>query len=114
MTHFNEYAEETDKTAVYPDAGEGTIDAVTYATMGLVGEAGEVANQMKKVLRDDNGEVTPERLVKIKKEIGDTLWYAARIARELDLDLDEIAESNIEKLLARMKSGSLRGDGDDR
>lgn len=114
MTTFNEYADETDRTAIYPDAGEGSADALAYVGLGLVGEAGELANQIKKILRDDNGEVTVERRETIKKELGDVLWYAARLCRELYLDMDDIAEANIEKLLKRQREGVLQGSGDNR
>ena len=114
MTHFNDYAEETDRTAIYPDANEGNFEALAYVGLGLSGEAGEIANQIKKIIRDDDGEVTPERLAYITKEIGDVLWYTARLCRELELDMDEIAENNIEKLLNRQKRGVLQGSGDNR
>lgn len=111
---FGEYQTATDETAVYPDAGEGTIESVTYAVLGLNGEAGEVAEQLKKALRDDNGRITESRLAAIKKEIGDVLWYLARTCTELDLDLQEVAEENIDKLTRRKAEGSLHGSGSDR
>lgn len=114
MTTFNDYQAETINTAVYPEAGEGTADALSYVALGLVGEAGEVANQAKKILRDDNGEVTEERKDKLAKEIGDVLWYIARMADELELDLDEVATENLSKLQDRQRNNRLRGSGDDR
>lgn len=114
MTSFREYQTETETTAVYPDAGEGTLDAVTYTTLGLAGEAGEVAEQIKKMLRDDDGELNDAREKKIVKEIGDVLWYAARLAAELDLDLDEIAVENLAKLQARKTNNTLHGEGSSR
>lgn len=114
LTSFNEYAEETDKTAVYPDAGTGTLDAVLYVGLGLAGEAGEVANKIKKILRDDDGEVTEERIAQIKGELGGVLWYWARLCIELEIDPDEVAVDNIETLLDRQKRGVLKGSGDNR
>lgn len=114
MTTFNEYMEETRQTAVYPDATEGTIDAVLYTALGLASEAGEVCGAVKRILRDDDGHLTADRKDQIIKELGDTLWYAARLADELDLDLDDIADTNIERLLQRKKHGTLKGEGDDR
>lgn len=111
---FNEYMDATADLAVYPEAGEGTVSAVTYTVMGLVGEAGEVANQAKRILRDDNETLTPDRLEKLKKELGDVLWYVARACDELDLDLEDVAVTNIARLEERKKHGTLHGEGDDR
>ncbi|MFH1631792.1 MAG: nucleoside triphosphate pyrophosphohydrolase family protein [bacterium] len=108
--NFEEYQTKSRKTAVYPDAGNN----ITYPTLGLASEAGEVANKVKKIFRDDGGEVTDQKLEECKKEIGDVLWYCAQLATELGLSLDEIAELNIERLYSRMDRGTLHGDGDDR
>jgi NTP pyrophosphatase (non-canonical NTP hydrolase) len=97
------------RTAEYPrDAW------LSYPALGLAGEAGEVAEHAKKVIRDDAGEVTPERKAALAKELGDVLWYVAQIATELDLDLDAIAAGNLDKLLSRQRRGGLSGSGDDR
>jgi NTP pyrophosphatase (non-canonical NTP hydrolase) len=114
VTTFNEYMEATRETAVYPDAMEGTVDAILYVGLGLASEAGEVAGELKRIVRDDAGTVTLRRTERLVKEIGDALWYAARLADELDLDLDDIAETNIARLLERKKHGTLKGEGDDR
>lgn len=106
---FNDYQESAAKTAVF-DAK----DALTYLTMGLAGEAGEVSNTIKKVLRDDRGHVSAARREEVAKELGDVLWYVAQLARELKLDLDEIAESNLDKLYDRMNRGKLQGSGNER
>jgi NTP pyrophosphatase (non-canonical NTP hydrolase) len=87
---------------------------LSYPALGLAGEAGEVAEHAKKVVRDDAGEVTPERRAALAKELGDVLWYVAQIATELDLDLDAIAAGNLDKLLSRQRRGVLSGSGDDR
>lgn len=111
---FIEYQNATDETARYPDAGEGTIEALSYVVFGLVGEAGEIANKFKKVLRDHGGEITDEMADTLLAEAGDVLWYLARFATELDANLHNIAEDNIEKLLARMRRGTIQGSGDNR
>jgi NTP pyrophosphatase (non-canonical NTP hydrolase) len=107
---FEEYQKKSRKTAVYPNAGENYI----YPTLGLAGESGEVAEKIKKVLRDKDGVIDDETKEMIKKELGDVLWYVAQLASELGLSLDEIAEKNIEKLYSRMDRGKLNGDGDNR
>jgi len=97
-------------TAVYPNAGDNLV----YPTLGLAGEAGEVAEKVKKLIRDDAGVLSDERRAAIAKELGDVLWYVAQVATEAGLDLDEIAAANLEKLLSRAQRGVLQGSGDDR
>lgn len=108
--NFNEYQEKSRKTAFYPNMGDNYI----YPTLGLAGEAGEVAEKIKKVIRDDGGVISDEKKVEMVKELGDVLWYVAQIASELGLKLDEVAEKNIEKLDSRMARGKLGGSGDNR
>jgi NTP pyrophosphatase (non-canonical NTP hydrolase) len=97
-------------TAVYPDAGRN----LTYPALGLCGEAGECAEKVKKAIRDDGGLLTDERRAALAAELGDVLWYVAQLATEAGLDLDEIAEDNLAKLLSRSERGVLRGSGDSR
>lgn len=111
---FEEYQAEADQTAIYPDAGEGTADAISYVVLGLVGEAGEVANKFKKVLRDQDGDMTDKNVEDFAAEVGDVLWYCARMAEELGFDLGVIAENNIEKLQSRKSRNMLQGAGDNR
>ena len=108
--NFNDYQTKSRKTAKYPSIG----DAVIYPTLGLVNEAGEVAGKIKKVFRDKEGQINEETREALKAELGDVLWYLAQIATELDLSLDEIAESNIAKLYDRLERGKIKGDGDNR
>ena len=84
---LSDYQSRSRATAVYPGAGENLL----YPTLGLCGEAGEVAEKIKKMVRDDGGELSDERREALAKELGDVLWYVAQIATEADLDLDEIA-----------------------
>lgn len=95
---FNEYQKLSQATAVYPKHDGFNI---AYPVLGLTGEAGEVANEMKKVFRDDGGVVTPERKAKIVDEMSDCLWYIAALATELNVDLGDIATHNLEKLRKR-------------
>ncbi|MFZ2187625.1 MAG: nucleoside triphosphate pyrophosphohydrolase family protein [Candidatus Moraniibacteriota bacterium] len=108
--NFSEYQEKSRKTAQYPDAGKNFI----YPTLGLSGEAGEVAEKIKKVIRDKGGIADDATREDIKKELGDVLWYVTQLATELGLTLDDVAESNIKKLYDRMERGVLGGNGDNR
>lgn len=107
---FKTYQKDSRQTAKYPNAGSNFV----YPTLGLVGEAGEVAEKIKKVLRDADGVVSEEKRQEIKKELGDVLWYVAQVATELDLSLEDVAEANMEKLLSRLERGVLSGSGDNR
>lgn len=107
---FEEYQKKSRKTAKYPDADKNFI----YPTLGLAGETGEVAEKIKKIIRDDGGEVLSEKKKEIEKELGDVLWYLTQLATELGLSLDKIAEKNIEKLYSRLERNKIHGDGDNR
>jgi NTP pyrophosphatase (non-canonical NTP hydrolase) len=87
---------------------------LAYPALGLAGEAGEVAEHAKKAIRDDGGEVSDERRAAMAAELGDVLWYVAQLASELGLDLDAVAQANLDKLLSRQRRGVLSGSGDDR
>jgi NTP pyrophosphatase (non-canonical NTP hydrolase) len=106
---FTEYQRLSRRTACYPREAW-----LAYPALGLCGEAGEVAEHVKKAIRDDGGEISGERRTAMSAELGDVLWYVSQIATELELDLDEIAEANLQKLLSRQRRGVLSGSGDDR
>ena len=107
---FNTYQKESRKTAgvVYMN------HPVVYPTMGLVNEAGEVAGKVKKLFRDKQGVISEEDRQALKHELGDVLWYLAQICTELDLTLQEVAETNLTKLFSRLERGTIQGDGDQR
>lgn len=107
--NFTEYQKQAKTTAAYP--GHDEFMGLAYCALGLTGEAGETANQVKKIARDDQTSRKPERLAKISHEIGDTLWYAAMLCNELGLDLNEIATNNLAMLEERAKVGRVHGDG---
>lgn len=106
---LSEYQKLSRRTAEYPRQAW-----LAYPALGLAGEAGEVAEHAKKAIRDDGGQVSEQRRQAMAKELGDVLWYVAQIATELGLDLDAIAQCNIDKLLSRQQRGVLSGSGDDR
>lgn len=110
FSDFDDYQKRCKKTAVYPAIGKN----FTYPTIGLMGEAGEIANKVKKAIRDDKGKITVERRQEIKEEIGDTMWYIAQLSTELGIKLSDVVKSNLEKLSSRKKRGKLHGDGDNR
>lgn len=95
--NFEEYQDAASVTALYPNR----LKNLEYPTLGLAGEAGEVANIVKKIQRDFGGEITDEIRAKLKDELGDVLWYISACADELNLTLKEIAEFNVEKLAQR-------------
>ncbi len=108
---IGEYSKQAKKTAVYPDKGEGNF---VYPALGLAGEAGEVAEKIKKILRDDGGELTTSKREQLSGELGDVLWYWATLCRELNLDPAEVARRNVEKLNDRAERGCIKGSGDRR
>lgn len=101
---FNDYQAESRKTAVYPEE-----TPLQYLALGITGEAGEIAEKIKKKERDGN--LDEEDLA---KEIGDVIWYLAQLAEELGYNLDEIAEENLEKLRDREERNEISGSGDNR
>jgi len=106
---FDKYQQETHKTAVYPQE-----QGLSYCGLGLCGEAGEVAEKIKKVIRDSGGVVSDEKREDLKKELGDVLWYHAQLCSQLGLSMSEVAQGNLDKLFSRKDRGKLKGSGDDR
>jgi NTP pyrophosphatase (non-canonical NTP hydrolase) len=107
---LSDYQRLSRRTATYPGAG----DNIVYPTLGLSGEAGEVAEKVKKLLRDDGGVLSEERRAALAAELGDVLWYVAQVATEAGLEIEEIAQANLDKLLSRQERGVLSGSGDTR
>ena len=107
---FETYQKKARLTAQYPNLGSNNI----YPTLGLVGEAGEVAEKVKKVIRDKEGKFDEESKNAIKKELGDVLWYLSTLCSELQFNLDDVALLNLEKLKLRAAKGKISGSGDNR
>lgn len=106
---FKTYQEKAVATAVY-----GAGNKIIYPALGLANEAGEVLGKIKKVLRDNDGEFDLENRMKIADEIGDTLWYIAALCDDIDIDMQFIAQRNIDKLHDRQTRGVIQGSGDQR
>ena len=102
------YQQKAEGTAIYPDKGKNPF----YPALGLAGEAGEVANKIKKMMRDG---LTKEELQDtIKGELSDCMWYIAALCQEFDLELSDILAYNLNKLYDRKDRGVLGGSGDNR
>ncbi|ANA87086.1 MazG-like nucleotide pyrophosphohydrolase [Gordonia phage Switzerland] len=102
-------------TAFYPGHDDGSsIEGLSYVTMGLVGEAGEIANKVKKIIRDNGGVIDGITRTQVLAELGDVLWYVALIAEQLGYPLHLVAAWNLQKLADRAERGVLEGSGDNR
>ena len=109
MSDFNSYQRSASKTAIYPDEHR-----ILYPALGLAGEAGEVANKVKKLVRDGPDNRPDDWREQIASEIGDVLWYCAALATDLNLTLGMIASQNETKLSRRKEQGTIGGSGDTR
>lgn len=103
--NFADYQSIIETFAVYPRDNE--LAALSYLALGLNGEAGEVADEVKKAIRND-GEISAARREKILEEIGDVLWCITRIAIEFDTPLAQIAQANVDKLKKRRQANDLK------
>lgn len=112
---INDYSDQAISTDLYNREGQ-PIDshAMLEKVFGLVGEAGEVAEKFKKLLRDKNGEATDEDKKELAKELGDILWYINSVGIYLGFSLEEIAQINLDKVLSRKSRGVTKGSGDNR
>jgi NTP pyrophosphatase (non-canonical NTP hydrolase) len=113
---LDEYQDQATQFAFYKGS-------VIYPTLGLAGEAGEVAEKIKKLMRDDNLDFTNEDLEEyltdeqvhdIALELSDVLWYLANLANDIGYSLEDIADINLHKLHSRKVRGKLKGSGDNR
>ena len=117
---FEDYEREAKKVAIYPEMyikgyrGEYKVVPAIYTTIGLVGEAGEFANKVKKVIRDTNGDIDKSLRDDLQDELGDILWYCAQAARDLGFTLESVARQNNHKLKDRHLRGVIGGKGDHR
>jgi len=107
---FNEYQLRAKETAQFPEKETAFI----YASLALMGEAGEVAEKIKKIWRDKNKIVEPSDREEIKKELGDVLWYLSQLADLLGINFDDVAQTNLEKTNSRLARNVINGSGDNR
>lgn len=108
---FKEYQKKSKKTDL------GTVvknSEIVYYALGLCDESGEVAGKIKKLYRDFDGEINEEQKIEIAKEIGDVIWYLSQLCTKLNLDFEEVANMNIEKLYSRLDRNQIKGNGDNR
>lgn len=109
---FDEYEKLAARTATF--TGKQKEYALMYLTLGVAGEAGEIAEKIKKILRNDNGAISDEKREALKLEIGDVLWYLSQLSRELGFPFSEAAAANIQKLADRAARGVIKSEGDSR
>lgn len=108
---FDEYQKRALSTVLTSD---DEFKDLLHWVLGINGESGEIAEKVKKIIRDKGGKVSAEDKQELAKEIGDVLWYLAVLAEDLGVSLDDIAVANLEKLQSRKKRGVLGGSGDNR
>lgn len=117
MLDFNEYQKKAHTTAEYPCGTIGReAHAVNYFSpaLGLAKEAGEVAGKYAKAIRDNHGVIDHDRETAIVKELGDVMWFVAELATCLGVELEDVAQKNLDKLASRKARGVIGGSGDDR
>lgn len=117
MLQINEYQKKAHETASYPcgTIGEDRHSATyIYPALGLSEEAGEVAGKLAKAVRDNEGVVDGERLIAVKKELGDVCWFVAELCTCFGFELEDVMQKNLDKLASRKARGVIHGSGDDR
>jgi len=113
---FDDYQKQAITTDLFSKSKKTELFSIAFLEklLGLTGEAGELADKIKKILRDKGGKLTKQDKAEIVKELGDILWYVSALAYYLDVPLQEVADSNLKKLRSRKNRGVLRGRGDNR
>ena len=123
--NFDEYQKKAHETAQYPILyllkptkipNEPLVNNQNwiYPALGLAGESGELLNKLKKIIRDNDGEIYPMTMIDLAIELGDILWYVSELATLLEVNLGVIAEHNIKKLTKRAENKTIKGNGDNR
>lgn len=108
---FDEYQKQALTTVL---SSNDELKDIMHWVLGITGESGEIAEKVKKIIRDKDGVFSPEDKIEIAKEIGDVLWYLAVLAEQLGVTFESVAQNNLEKLQSRQQRGKLSGSGDNR
>ena len=111
---FDDYQKKAAKYDFFDPTDDLKAVGLLEKVLGLVGEAGETADKIKKILRDKDGKMSTDDKAAVVKELGDTLWYLAGMARYLETPLSEVAQGNLDKLESRYQRNKLHGEGDER
>ena len=111
---INDYSTQAISTLLGNHETSDMSPTLISQVFGLVGESGEVAEKFKKLIRDKQGRITDEDKQEILKELGDILWYINAVANLLDSSLEEVALTNLDKVLSRKARGKTQGSGDNR
>lgn len=106
---FKEYQDWQEKVDMYAKNPTNTSLLPLLYTLGLNGEAGEVAELIKRVYRDGVFDKT-----KLTKELGDVFWYTARLATWAGVAFEDVVNANVQKIEDRARRGVGHGVGDDR
>lgn len=111
---FDDYSTQAISTAL--ESGKHDIDSRAFLAkvLGLTGEAGEVADKVKKILRDQDGVASERDKQEIAKELGDVLWYINALCCYMDIPLEQLAQQNLDKVLSRQARNVTKGSGDNR
>ena len=109
--NFDEYQKQAATTALF--TGDDFMDLLHW-TLGVGGEAGEITEKIKKIVRDKHGKLDPSDKEDLMKEVGDVLWYLAVLSQHLGYDFSEVAQANLDKLQSRQARGKIGGSGDNR
>jgi NTP pyrophosphatase (non-canonical NTP hydrolase) len=109
--NLNDYQKQALTTAA--STGDEFKDLLHWV-LGINGEAGEVAEKLKKIIRDKDSVISQDDKQELSKEVGDVLWYLAVFAHQLGVPLEDIAQANLDKLQSRKQRGVIGGSGDNR
>lgn len=109
--NLNDYQKRALTTA--STTGDNFKDLLHWV-LGINGEAGEVAEKLKKIIRDKDSQISDQDKQELAKEVGDVLWYLAVFSHHLGLELDDVAQANLDKLQSRKQRGVIKGSGDNR
>jgi len=108
--NLNEYQTAALRTAAPKDKN----NEIFHLLLGLCGEAGEIAEKAKKIVRDKDSDFSTLDMDDLTKELGDVLWYVAVIADHFDIPFEEVGSKNIAKLASRLERNLIGGSGDNR